>query len=230
MFAEPKPAGFGFSDTAFRIFILMASRRLKSDRFFTVDYTPRVYTPEGIAWIDATDMSAILRRHVPELGAGAARASRTPSRPWDRPSAWSEAGVNVRPWSWMCPADRASLSQDGIRTFPASRSGTICCSTSGTRSRWRCRGRSPATRAGSASVTRVHPDPAAVRFVRRLRERYGGGVRRAAPRPDEVAAGARPGRRPARARQLAVRLRRPAAEAEGHGRLPAERGDDLAGR
>jgi len=67
MFAEPKPAGFGFSDTAFRIFILMASRRLKSDRFFTVDYTPRVYTPEGIAWIDATDMSAILRRHVPEL-------------------------------------------------------------------------------------------------------------------------------------------------------------------
>ncbi len=27
--------GFGFSDTAFRIFILMASRRLKSDRFFT---------------------------------------------------------------------------------------------------------------------------------------------------------------------------------------------------
>ena len=67
MFAERKPQGFGFSDTAFRIFILMASRRLKSDRFFTVDYSPRVYTPEGIAWIDATDMSAILRRHVPEL-------------------------------------------------------------------------------------------------------------------------------------------------------------------
>ena len=31
--------GFGFSDTAFRIFILMASRRLKSDRFFTNDYS-----------------------------------------------------------------------------------------------------------------------------------------------------------------------------------------------
>jgi len=28
----------GFSDTAFRVFILMASRRLKSDRFFTRDY------------------------------------------------------------------------------------------------------------------------------------------------------------------------------------------------
>ena len=51
-------------------------RRLKSDRFFTVDYTPRVYTPEGIAWIDATDMSAILRRHVPELGRCCARRER----------------------------------------------------------------------------------------------------------------------------------------------------------
>ena len=67
MFAEPKPFGFGFSDTAFRIFILMASRRLKSDRFFTVDYTPRVYTPEGIEWIDNADMSTILLRHFPEL-------------------------------------------------------------------------------------------------------------------------------------------------------------------
>ena len=35
MYAEPQPKGFGFSDTAFRVFILMASRRLKSDRFFT---------------------------------------------------------------------------------------------------------------------------------------------------------------------------------------------------
>ena len=30
MYAERKPKGFGFSDTAFRIFILMASRRLES--------------------------------------------------------------------------------------------------------------------------------------------------------------------------------------------------------
>ena len=41
LYAEPLPKGFGFSDTAFRVFILMASRRLKSDRFFTRDYTPR---------------------------------------------------------------------------------------------------------------------------------------------------------------------------------------------
>ena len=33
LFAETPPPGFGFSDTAFRIFLLMASRRLQSDRF-----------------------------------------------------------------------------------------------------------------------------------------------------------------------------------------------------
>jgi Animal haem peroxidase len=65
--AEPPPAGFGFSDTAFRIFILMASRRLKSDRFFTTDFRPEVYTPEGMAWIDANDMSTVLTRHYPDL-------------------------------------------------------------------------------------------------------------------------------------------------------------------
>ena len=48
MFAEPLPEGFAFSDTAFRIFILMASRRLNSDRFFTRDFTPHVYTPLGM--------------------------------------------------------------------------------------------------------------------------------------------------------------------------------------
>ena len=31
--SEPVIPGFGFSETAFRVFILMASRRLKSDRF-----------------------------------------------------------------------------------------------------------------------------------------------------------------------------------------------------
>ena len=67
LFAEPLPPGFGFSDTAFRIFILMASRRLKSDRFFTTDYTPAVYTPEGIRWIDDNTMKTVLVRHFPQL-------------------------------------------------------------------------------------------------------------------------------------------------------------------
>jgi hypothetical protein len=67
LFAEPLPPGFGFSDTAFRIFVLMASRRLKSDRFFTVDYTPAVYTQVGIDWIARNTMLTVLQRHHPEL-------------------------------------------------------------------------------------------------------------------------------------------------------------------
>jgi hypothetical protein len=66
--AEPPPPGFGFGDTAFRIFILMASRRLKSDRFFTTDFTPETYTSEGMRWIAENDMSSVLVRHYPELG------------------------------------------------------------------------------------------------------------------------------------------------------------------
>jgi Animal haem peroxidase len=68
MYAEPLPPGFGFSDTAFRIFILMASRRLKSDRFFTTDFTPEVYTQTGIDWVNNTKMKDVLLRHYPELG------------------------------------------------------------------------------------------------------------------------------------------------------------------
>jgi hypothetical protein len=68
LLAEPLPTGFGFRDTAFRIFILMASRRLKSDRFFTNDYSPDVYTPEGIDWVESNGMLEVLRRHHPELG------------------------------------------------------------------------------------------------------------------------------------------------------------------
>jgi hypothetical protein len=67
MLGEPLPPGFGFSDTAFRIFILMASRRLKSDRFFTNSYTPDVYTPEGIQWVEDNLFGDVVRRHHPDL-------------------------------------------------------------------------------------------------------------------------------------------------------------------
>ncbi len=67
MFAEPLPKGFGFSDTAFRIFILMASRRLNSDRFFTKDFRPEIYTPEGMQWLNDNSMKTILLRHYPSL-------------------------------------------------------------------------------------------------------------------------------------------------------------------
>ncbi len=83
LYAEPPPAGFGFSDTAFRIFILMASRRLKSDRFFTTDFTPEVYTPEGMRWIGDNDMSTVLLRHYPEL-APVLRSVDNAFAPWPR--------------------------------------------------------------------------------------------------------------------------------------------------
>jgi hypothetical protein len=67
LFAEPKPTGFAFSDTAFRVFILMASRRLNSDRFFTDDYRPEVYTQAGLDWIDDNQMGTVLLRQFPDL-------------------------------------------------------------------------------------------------------------------------------------------------------------------
>jgi hypothetical protein len=68
LLSEDLPQGFGFSDTAFRVFILMASRRLKSDRFFTDDFRPEIYSELGMDWIRNASMKSILLRHVPDLG------------------------------------------------------------------------------------------------------------------------------------------------------------------
>jgi hypothetical protein len=83
LLAEPFPKGFGFSDTAFRVFILMASRRLKSDRFFTTDYRPEVYTQAGIDWVADNDMRSVLLRHFPQLEP-ALRGVKNPFAPWTK--------------------------------------------------------------------------------------------------------------------------------------------------
>ncbi|MDT3397942.1 peroxidase family protein [Streptomyces sp. B1866] len=67
LFAENPPEGFGFSDTAFRVFLLMAARRLQSDRFLTVDFRPEIYTPLGMDWIQRGGMTAVVLRHCPRL-------------------------------------------------------------------------------------------------------------------------------------------------------------------
>ena len=85
LLAEPLPKGFGFSDTAFRIFILMASRRLNSDRFFTTDYRPEVYTEVGLRWINENTLADVLRRHFPELGTALVGVP-NPFAPWRRAS------------------------------------------------------------------------------------------------------------------------------------------------
>ena len=83
LYAEPVPRGFGFSDTAFRIFVLMASRRLNSDRFFTTDYNARIYTQAGLDWIEDNDMISVLLRHFPAL-LPALRDSENAFAPWTR--------------------------------------------------------------------------------------------------------------------------------------------------
>ena len=83
LYAEPLPPGFGFSDTAFRIFILMASRRLESDRFFTTDFTPRIYTQTGLDWIVNNTFASVLQRHAPQLNAPLRGVSNA-FAPWPR--------------------------------------------------------------------------------------------------------------------------------------------------
>ncbi len=83
MYAELPPTGFGFSDTAFRIFTLMASRRLNSDRFFTTDYNARIYSQAGMEWIEDTDFSTVLLRHFPAL-LPALRGVKNGFAPWTR--------------------------------------------------------------------------------------------------------------------------------------------------
>ena len=60
----------------------MASRRLNSDRFFTTDFTPAVYSPAGMKWIDDNDMRTVLLRHHPDL-APALRNVTNAFAPWN---------------------------------------------------------------------------------------------------------------------------------------------------
>ena len=84
LYAEPLPDGFGFSETAFHIFVLMASRRLKSDPAFTDEWTPDVYTREGMRWIGRRTMADIVADHLPSLRP-LVRDVKRPFEPWDRP-------------------------------------------------------------------------------------------------------------------------------------------------
>jgi hypothetical protein len=98
MFAETNPQGFGFSDTAFRVFILMASRRLKSDRFIAADFRTDVYSSVGIDWVNNNGFASVLLRHYPELKP-AIRGVANPFAPWSdvtaigKPTASGQAGA-----------------------------------------------------------------------------------------------------------------------------------------
>lgn len=46
-----RPHGFAISETQFQIFIINASRRLFSDRFFTSSFRPEIYSQLGYDWV-----------------------------------------------------------------------------------------------------------------------------------------------------------------------------------
>lgn len=81
-----RPHGFAISETQFQIFIINASRRLFSDRFFTSSFRPEFYSHFGLAWVEnngpermmetqpvnghvqeVAPMKRVLMRTIPEL-------------------------------------------------------------------------------------------------------------------------------------------------------------------
>ncbi|KVI04564.1 heme peroxidase [Cynara cardunculus var. scolymus] len=68
MHAEKKIKGFAISETAFFIFVLIASRRLEADRFFTTNFNSQTYTKEGLQWINKIEsLKDVIDRHFPEM-------------------------------------------------------------------------------------------------------------------------------------------------------------------
>jgi len=76
-----RPGGFAFGETAFQVFIINASRRLMTDRFYTTDYTAEVYTQEGMDWVEENTMLDVIRRHFPSLTNSLAGAENA-FKPW----------------------------------------------------------------------------------------------------------------------------------------------------
>jgi len=82
-----RPHGFAISETQFQVFILNASRRLFSDRFFTSSFRPEFYTHLGFRWVsdngpdgkvmeqgrpnghemEVMPLKRVFRRTIPEL-------------------------------------------------------------------------------------------------------------------------------------------------------------------
>ncbi|HEX5759598.1 MAG TPA: peroxidase family protein [Thermoanaerobaculia bacterium] len=102
--AEPRrPHGFAISETQFQVFILNASRRLFSDRFFTSSFRPEFYSHLGIEWVsnngprgkvmeagqpnghraEVSPLKRVLLRTVPELAAELAQVVNA-FDPWAR--------------------------------------------------------------------------------------------------------------------------------------------------
>ncbi|KAF3968578.1 hypothetical protein CMV_007551 [Castanea mollissima] len=68
LMAEKKIKGFAISETAFFLFLLIASRRLEADRFFTSSFNSKTYTEKGLEWVNKTEtLKDVIDRHFPEM-------------------------------------------------------------------------------------------------------------------------------------------------------------------
>lgn len=73
-----RPHGFAISETQFVVFILNASRRLFSDRFFTSSFRPEFYTQLGVDWVNNNGPGPI------QMEAGTPNGHRQPVSPLKR--------------------------------------------------------------------------------------------------------------------------------------------------
>ncbi|MBA3465368.1 MAG: peroxidase [Deltaproteobacteria bacterium] len=78
-----RPTCYGFGETLFQVFTLMASRRIHADRFYTTDYNATTYTQAGLDWIDATSFKTVLLRHYPQLAQTGLANVTNAFYPWD---------------------------------------------------------------------------------------------------------------------------------------------------
>ncbi len=60
-----RPHGFAISETQFVVFILNASRRLFSDRFFTSSFRPEFYSQLGVDWVENNGPKAMMEKGKP---------------------------------------------------------------------------------------------------------------------------------------------------------------------
>ena len=181
----------------------MASRRLKSDRFFTEDFRPEVYTPFGIDWLNKETMQSMMERHYPALKGripsdkntfAPGNEGRTCSRRVARASLLDSLRFNL-----------VSRHSDGAsgRLQEAARSGCGCL----------------------VACTRTRLGE---RFVARIRAKYHTPFVDLLMLTQRTRLVARCGGNPARSGTLAGSLRGSEVEARRDVGLSAERGDDLA--
>jgi Animal haem peroxidase len=63
---KDRPEGFAFGVVPFHIFVVMASRRIFSDRFLQGSFIPEIYTQFGVDYVNNANFRSILVRHFPE--------------------------------------------------------------------------------------------------------------------------------------------------------------------